>query len=107
MIKSLINRRFPLALRSDRERTEQLIRLACRANEFDIDEIFYDCHVNSETQQQLFDSTHKEYGELLLSSYFQRDTGVYRKTVAEIIYKLTLQCEIRYQTAQFEGRYHA
>ena len=104
LLKTFINKHFPLALRSDRERTEQLIRLACQANEIDVEENFNCCDVKFEVQKQLFDLLHKEYGELLLSSYFQRDMVVHRKTIAAAVYKLMLQCEVHYRTVQFENR---
>jgi hypothetical protein len=98
MIKSFINKHFPLALRSDRERTEQLIRLAGRANDFDIQKMFDDCEVNADTGKQFFDLMHNEYGKLLLSSYFERDMAVYRKTISEVIMQLSFKCEAHYWT---------
>lgn len=95
MLMSFIHKRFPLALRSDRERTEQMVRIAFKSNaERDLEDFFRTCHVDAAAEKKIFDEIHDQYGEKLLSSFFSRDMELSRKVMGEALMKLMLQCEI-------------
>jgi hypothetical protein len=97
MLKALINKHFPLAFRTDRERTEQLIRIVLKHNGTDIEKTFRSCRADANTQKGIFDLIHEQYGELLLSTLY-RDRELSQKVMNEALVQLMLQCEIRYQT---------
>jgi hypothetical protein len=98
MLKALLNKRFPLAFRSDRERTEQIIRIVIKNNYTDIDKLFRSSRADVNAQKEIFDVIHEQYGERILSTIF-RDRELSQKVMNEALMKLMLLCEIRYQTA--------
>jgi hypothetical protein len=98
MLKALLNKRFPLAFKSDREKTEQIIRIVLKHSGTDIERIFHFSRIDADAQNEIFDLLHEQYGERLLSTAF-RDRECSQDVMNEALMKLMLQCEARYQTA--------
>jgi hypothetical protein len=71
MLKSLISKKFPLLFKSDRERSEYIMRFAWKANVgADMNVYFLRNGLNEQAQTECFDVVHSHFGQNVLKASF-------------------------------------